>query len=86
MQLHIFNCSIKESKKPLEVESAHDAWEDLTTVADNTMYPDSVLIASGIASVNNLAFVGTLPSSKDKPNTIIAADDKGNDLIYLCYL
>ena len=71
-------------KKPLEVESGRDAWEDLTTVADNTVYPENVLLASGIASANSLAFAGTLPASKNgKHDLSRVAASKGHYFVYL---
>ena len=68
------------------VESANDAWEDLSTVADNTVYPENVLIASGIASVNSLAFAGALPAN-DKPDISTGDFGKGEYLaiVYLLH-
>ena len=67
------------------VESASDAWEDLTAVADNTVYPENVLIASGIASVNSLAFAGALPAN-DKPEVSSGEFGKGNYLTLYVFL
>lgn len=61
--------SVKDKKGTPErranIETAHDAWEDLSVVADNTVYPENVLLASGIASVNSLAFAGTIPGKRN---------------------
>ena len=69
----IFECflyfSTKDKKgspeKRGDIETAHDTWEDLSVVADNTVYPENVLLASGIASVNSLAFAGTIPGKRN---------------------
>ena len=37
----------------------------MSVVADNTVYPENVLLASGIASVNSLAFAGTIPGKRN---------------------
>eukprot|EP00795_Rhopilema_esculentum_P002407 gene2407-18055_t len=67
----------KEKRNSGEHAHATDGWEDLTSVADNTIFPESVLLASGVASVNSIAFAGALPST-DTPDLDKANAAKAN--------
>ncbi len=63
-----------------DLVDGQDGWEDLSMVADNTVYPEGVLLASGISSINSLAFAGALPTQKNaKPDSRI--NSNGNFLL-----
>ena len=81
-----FYFSVKDKKSTPDrrgKEDTQEAWEDLGEVADGTVYPEGVLLASGIASINSLAFAGALPKNEQNMDSKLKA--KGNLDIRVCY-